>query len=314
MLTNLWYLFLIIIGGLFAILMLYVALKTFRIAWKNRIPYRKKHHKLKFRFKNFLYHVRETRYVNFVEFLKWVIVDIFRGVDRFKLFGIWCFCGYYGQGKSLGAVNFAFKLQKRYPHKNIKIYSNFNVKGQDGKITEWQSLLNLPRNTIVLFDEIQSTFSSQKYNAFPIELLWKLTQCRKHGLAIFCTSPVFSRMSIQLRESADYVIDCKNWFKLDRWFSYDFYKVREYEMKENITGMTKGVKQRKLRSFKYTLVAQDSNYKRYNTTEQIDRWDIEEKDKNEKVKIKKNDYQSLRNDLLKEIEYRLKKIDLKKVG
>lgn len=294
--------------AIFVILVLalcYVTLKTLSIAIKHRVPFKAKHHKLKFRFKHFLYHVRDTRYINTVEFLKWVIIDIFRGVDRFKLFGIWCFTGYYGEGKSLGAVNFAFNIRDSRPRKNIKIFSNFNVKGQDGKIECWQDLLDLPPNSIVIFDEIQSTFTSQKYSDFPIELLWKLTQCRKHGLAIFCTSPVYSRMSIQLRESTDYVIESKNVFGLNRWFSYNFYHAPEYEAVVNAVGVTGAVKKRQNRSFNYTLVAQDKNYRRYNTTEQIDRWDIEDKSK---TKMKKYDYQNLRNELIKEIEYRLKKV------
>lgn len=295
--------FFILLTVFFLIILSYFVLKTLFIAFKNRIPFRKKHHKLNFRFKHFLYHVRKTRYINTIEFLKWVIIDIARGIDRRKLFGIWCFTGYYGQGKSLGAVNFAFEFKKSF-NKKIHIYSNFNVKGQDGKVESWQDLLDLPPNTILIFDEIQSTFSSQKYSDFPIELLWKLTQCRKHGLAIFCTSPVYSRMSIQLRESTDFVIECKNRLKLDRWFSYHFYRAVNYEKITNYEGLNKSMRQRQLREFTYTLVPQDRNYRLYNTVEQIDRWDIEDKSNK---KIKKYDYQNLRNELIKEIEYRMKK-------
>lgn len=297
------YCFLLSVLGVFAV---YVVIKTMIIGFSNRIPLRKKHHKLRFRYRHFLYHIRDTRYINIIEFIKWVYIDIRRGVNRFKLFGVWCFTGYYGQGKSLGAVNFAFRIKEKNPDKKIHIYSNFNVKGQDGKVTHWQDLLSLPPNTILIFDEIQSTFSSTKYSDFPIELLWKLTQCRKHGLAIFCTSPVFTRMSIQLRESTDFVIECKNQFKLDRWFKYKFYRTPQYEKLQGAEGFGKGLKERQLREFVYSLVAQDKNFKLYNTVEQIDRWDIEDKNESNK-RIKRNDYKKLKEELLKEIEYRLKK-------
>lgn len=305
MLKDILFIFLYILIIIISIFVLYILIKTLSIGFKHRIPFRKKHHKLKFRWKHFLYHVRDTRYINTVEFIKWVFIDLLRGLDRYKLFGIWCFTGYYGEGKSLGAVNFAFNIKEKNPQKDIKIYSNFNVKGQDGKIKCWQDLIDLPKDSIVIFDEIQSTFTSQKYSDFPIELLWKLTQCRKHGLAIFCTSPVYSRMSIQLRESTDYVIESKNRFGLNRWFTYNFYHAPEYEAIVNVTGINGAIKKKQNREFKYTLIAQDKNYKKYNTTEQIDRWDIE--DKNNK-KIKKYDYKKLKNELLKEIEYRLKKV------
>lgn len=305
MLKDILYLFLYVLIIIISIFVLYILIKTLSIGFKHRISHRKKHHKLKFRWKHFLYHVRDTRYINTVEFIKWVLIDLLRGLDRYKLFGIWCFTGYYGEGKSLGAVNFAFNIKEKNPQKDIKIFSNFNVKGQDGKIECWQDLIELPKDSIVIFDEIQSTFTSQKYSDFPIELLWKLTQCRKHGLAIFCTSPVYSRMSIQLRESTDYVIESKNRFGLNRWFTYNFYHAPEYEAIVNVTGINGAIKKKQNREFKYTLIAQDKNYKKYNTTEQIDRWDIE--DKNNK-KIKKYDYKKLKNELLKEIEYRLKKV------
>ena len=206
--------------------------------------------------------------------VKWLIADILKGKSYFKLFGIWCFTGYYGEGKSLGEVNFAFNLQKQHPEMNIKIYSNFNVKGQNGKITCWEDILNLPKNTILLFDEIQSTFTSTRFKDFPLELLWKLTQCRKHGLAIFCTSPVYSRMSIQLRESCDYVIDCKNVFKWDRLFRYTFFRADKYERYIQAEGILQNLRKGSFIEFVYTLVARDLEYSRYNTTEQIDRFDV----------------------------------------
>ncbi len=295
MLKQIFYLLGILVLIAVGILLIYITIKTLIIL-------------IKCKFKDIRKNIKETRYINIIEFIKWVFLDLKRGKDYFKLFGIWCFTGYYGQGKSLGAVNYAFELKKKYPYKNIKIYSNFKIEGQDGRITKWQDLLELPRNTIVVFDEIQSTFTSQKYKDFPIDLLWKLTQCRKHGLAIFCTSPIFSRISIQLRESTDYVIISKNILKLDRWFTYEFFHGDMYEnYLVNNGGLFDAIKRRQAREMKYTLVAQDYNYSRYDTEQQIDRWDIE--DENQKKKnVSKYTYEKLRNELIKEIEFRIKQI------
>lgn len=235
----------------------------------------------------------KEKYPFIYEVVKWHIIDIIRNRDFFELFGIWCFTGYYGQGKTLGAVMYAMKLKKKYPY--IHIYSNFNLKGQDGRITKWQDLLELPQNSIVIFDEIQSTFASTQFKDFPLELLWKLTQCRKSKLAIFASSPVYSRMSIQLRESTDYVIECKNMFKRKRWFVYKFYHASDYEKyqddKDKLRNKRVDVKH---------IVASDDDYDLYDTSETVQRFDITDND----VKVKG----LTRNDVEKIIDYKLKSL------
>ncbi len=248
--------------------------------------------------KRFARNFMNYKHFGILNVAKWVILDIFRGKSYFKLYGIWAFTGYYGEGKSLGEVNFAFMQKKKHPELNIKIYSNFNVKGQDGKIEKWEDILELPPNTILLFDEIQSTFSSTKFKDFPMELLWKLTQCRKHGLAIFCTTPVFSRMSIQLRESVDFVITSKNVFKLDRLFKYSFFRADEYEKLQNSHGLFDGLKKKQAIEFTYTLVARDLEYRRYDTKEQIERMDVVD---DQPVKSKTLNVKQLENDIVKKV-------------
>lgn len=256
-------------------LALYFVVVTFRLILDKRIMRRKL--RFKTRVIRFWYKFKRHRYPNLIEFAKWVVIDIFRGKDKLKLFGIWCFTGYYGEGKTLGAVTFAKSMQKKHPHKNIKIYTNFKMRGQDGRIEKWEDLLELPPNSIVVFDEIQSTFTSTKFKDFPIELLWKITQCRKRGLMILCSSPVYSRMVIQLRESTDMVIVCKNVLGLDRWFSYDFYREPEYEsaLAAQKAGGIRGIgAMQRFRKFHISHVAQDYDYHQYNTHQIVDRLDI----------------------------------------
>jgi hypothetical protein len=117
-------------------------------------------------------------------------------------------------------------------------------------------------------------------------------------------------MSIQLRESTDYVIECKNVFKLDRMFKYTFYRAPEYEKYIDVQGgMMDKLKRKQFIEMTYTVVAQDETYNLYDTEEQIDRWDIE--DSNQKTKssnkpLSRNEYHKLRDQLLKEIESRYK--------
>ncbi len=271
--------------------------QTLRSMFKNRW---KGKHSLKRKWQHKLWHLRDMRYWSPIEFVKWVLIDIIRGKDRMRLFGIWCFTGYFGEGKTLGAVTYAKRMQQL--DEDIHIYTNFNMVGQHGKITCWEDLLNLPPKTIVIFDEIQSTFTSQKYKDFPIELLWKLTQCRKTGLCVFASSPVFHRMSIQLRENTDMVIECNNVLSLDRWFNYRFYRAPEYEMyREN------PIKLFQSRVRAWSFIAQDRDYRTYNTSEIVDRLDIDGSNDKQK-KIKSNDYNKLKNEILKLVDEKIRKI------
>lgn len=244
--------------------------------------------------KRIRYRILKTRYIMPVELLKWLLYDVVVGRDRAKIWGLWVFTGYFGEGKTLGAVKFALQLRDKYPKKNIKICSNFNMKNQYKKITDWEDILDLPKNTIVIFDEIQSTFTSQKFKEFPIDLLWKITQCRKHGLMVLCTAPVFARMTIQLRENADFVIRCSNVLGLDRLFKYNFYRAADYERY-----LENPLKLRAHRHLSMSFVASNYDFKKYNTYEIVERLDIEGS--------KVNKEKRLENDVLKRISNYQKK-------
>lgn len=293
---------------LLVILILYVTIKTLSICVKNRGK-----GKLKRKWLHKLYHIKNTRYIKPVEFVKWVILDICRGKDYLRLYGIWAFTGYYGEGKTMGCVQFAQSLILKHPAKNIKLVSNIDVTYKDSagkykkavKLTSWEGILGLDPNTIVIYDESQSDWSCNiGVNSFPEDFLRRITQCRKRKLAFFMTSPVYSRMNINLRESVNFVVVCKNILKLDRWFRYVFFRAEEYEMyKEN------PFKLKMHRYMKFNYVVQDKDYKKYNTVEEVQ--SIKPEDK----KAKKNDviylsdmFSKFRNEIYKEMENRLKKI------
>lgn len=262
------------------------------------IPKKPKIHKL----------IVEHRYkFKLVEFIKWCIVDTLRGKDRLRLWGLWAFTGYYGQGKTMGCVQFAKYLQKSYPHRDIKIYSNIEVDGQVKRITSWEELLDLPKNSIMIYDESQSDWSCNiGTNSFPEDFLRRITQCRKKQFAMFMTSPTFRRMNINIRESVNFVIECKNILDMDRWFKYDFYRAEEYEvLHEN---------KFKLHQNKYlsmSFVTHDDDYKLYNTVEEV------ESIKDVDIKLNKKDsvvlgdeIKKLRNEIYKTIENEIKSVKM----
>ncbi|HEY5589329.1 MAG TPA: zonular occludens toxin domain-containing protein, partial [Candidatus Paceibacterota bacterium] len=215
------------------------------------------------------------------------------------------FTGYYGEGKTLGCLQFAKNLQRKHPHRNIQLYSNIHIVGQVKRITDWQELLNLPKNSIFIYDESQSDFScNMGVNAFPEDLLRRLTQVRKKQFAVFATSPRFNRMNINFRESVNFVIECKNIMKLDRWFKYTFYHADDYEQYKD--------SKLKLMLYKYitmSFVVQNRDYRQYSTLEEVDTI------KKDDMKLKKDDKLMLqgelkifRNEVYKYIENEFKKV------
>lgn len=258
----------------------------------------KKHHKFKFRNTAKLASFRNNQQNFMLQFVKWVVIDVLRGKDFYKLFGITCFTGFYGQGKTLGAVTYALNIKKRYP--DVKLYANFKMKGIEKQITTPDEIVQLgqvPGRKVLVFDEIQSTFASTSYSEFPIELLWSLTQCRKNALAVLACSPVYTRMSIQLRESTDTIVVCKNVFKLDRWFNYAFYHAADYEKYQD-------ERMKLLANRKYSInrVSTDKDYRAYDTSGIVDRMEVKE----EKVKVKTGE--RLKNEILKLVDEKISRV------
>lgn len=234
----------------------------------------------------------KTKFIKPFDFVKWVTYDIIRGKDFHKLFGIWAFTGYYGQGKTMGCVTFAKKLQKDYPHKNIKIFSNIDVVGQERRIESWEEILDLPKNSIMIYDESQADWNCNNRD-FPDDLLRQLTQQRKKQLALFMTSPVYNRMNINIRESVNFVIVCKNILSLDRWFKYTFYRAEDYEMyREN------KIKLMMNKHFDLSFIATDEVYSTYDTVEQVETIKV----------IKPRDKEKLLQEQMKKLNYQIKSV------
>lgn len=189
--------------------------------------------------------------------------------------------------------------KKKHTEKDIKIFSNINVKGQVKRIESWEELLDLPANSIFIYDESQNDYSCNMKD-FPEEFLRKITQQRKKQFAMFLTSPRFNRMNINIRESVNFVIECKNLFNLDRWFTYDFYNRDDYEdYREN------RLKLRLHRKFKVGFVMSNDDYSMYDTKEEVKtiKGDDKKVNKKEEVTIQQI-LKNFKNELLKEIEFR----------
>lgn len=257
--------------------------------------------------KHLRYCLLVNKYFFPIDLTKWLIYDLVNKNPKIQLFGIRCITGYFGEGKTLFAVWYSKYLQKLYMKKwgiKVHIYANFSLRGQDGYIKKWEDLLDLPRYTIVIFDEIQSTFSSALFKDFPLELLWKLTQCRKLGLMVLGTSPVFSRMTIQLRENTDFIIVATNVFNTSRWFRYEFYRAPDYE--RYIESDLKKLKQ--VRYKVMNIIADNGIRNMYDTSAVVQRFDIvPEETQSKRPRITQNEIKLIENNLKKFVLEEIKK-------
>lgn len=260
---------------------LYFVIKTIYCKLKNK--------------KSWIKTLEDTYYWKYIDFIKWVLLDLFRGKDYFKMYGLWIFTGYFGQGKTIGMAAYAKKLQREHPHKNIKLYSNIDLVGQEKRITNYKEILDLPKSSIVILDEGHADFTSTTgKNAFPIELLRKITQMRKKELMIFTTSPVYHRMNIMIRENANFIIESSNFLDMDRLFRYKFYRAEDYDLYYEDKDKLK----KNALMWTETIIASNDVYGYYNTVEEVDT--IMEEEDNKKVNSR--DYNMLRNEFHKLVE------------
>lgn len=121
--------------------------------------------------------------------------------DDFPINGLQLFAGEQGSGKSIAAVEFAMRMQKKYPA--CEIYSNIDLNFQDGKIENWKTIVekNNDRKGVIFFiDEIQNWFNSSSSRNFPPEMLQEICQLRKQTKCIIATSQVFARVAKPIRE------------------------------------------------------------------------------------------------------------------
>lgn len=167
--------------------------------------------------------------------IKYKVADVKRkrtlkkqGIVEFGLFGVRCYTGEQGTGKTMGMVEALARARDKYPQ--ALIVTNFDCKYADRRLTSLNDLLTIKNGehgVIFGIDELQNEFSSKASKDFPENLLDLITQQRKQRITIFCTSQVFSRLAKPLREQTYYVCMCKTWFK--RLTRIVCYKTTDYQ-------------------------------------------------------------------------------------
>lgn len=199
-----------------------------------------------------------------LQFLKWIWYD-YRYPPKDRPYGITCYIGLPGSGKTLSMCERLLQLKVRYP--NALIFTNFGFKYEDGQITCWQDLkriTNGENGVIFAIDEVQDVFNRTDWQKMPKYILSLFAQNRKHAKMFLCTSQSFSDIVIDIRRRCHWVIDCSNLW--NRWIFQRFYKIRDFKAIENKDEEYRVKKCRK----KYDFIASNNIYESYDSYKVID--------------------------------------------
>lgn len=204
----------------------------------------------------------------FLDFLRWKFYDflilLIEG-RKFNLYGVTCFCGRQGSGKTLGVVETLEKIKEKYPE--CIIGTNINYIKQDFALTSWLQLLevrNGDKGVVFVIDEVQN--NGLDWTKFPETLLSVVTMQRKQKIKIYVTSQVYKNVVIQLRRQCFEVIECRTFF--GRWTRHKCYDAEEYNNIIDIATPDKRMKMRK--KWKNSYIQSNHLRRLYDTNQVVD--------------------------------------------
>lgn len=121
-------------------------------------------------------------------------------------YGVYCYCGKQGSGKTYSVVEFILK------NPNIEVYGNLKSLDHLPNYTYYQGFeellkLRSKKNCIIFYDEIFTALTkSSKINK---EVLDFLSQMRKRGIIFLTTAQEWLEIPITLRRYCRYQIECE---------------------------------------------------------------------------------------------------------
>lgn len=119
-------------------------------------------------------------------------------------FGVYCYCGKQGSGKTYSAVEFLLNSR------NLPIYSNVHLSNINYiYFTGFEELLKLRDKTdcIIVFDEIFTALT--KTSRMNNDVLDFLSQMRKRRIIFITTAQEWLEINMTLRRYCRYQIDCR---------------------------------------------------------------------------------------------------------
>lgn len=120
------------------------------------------------------------------------------------IFGVYCYCGKQGSGKTYSCVEYLKE------NNNKKIYSNVHLNGIEyTHFSGFDNLLKLrdEHDCIIVFDEIFTALT--KSSRINTDVLDFLSQMRKRKIIFITTAQEWLEINITLRRYCRYQIDCK---------------------------------------------------------------------------------------------------------
>lgn len=173
----------------------------------------------------------------FLGFLIVKIIDAFKYFKNkeyriFKGFGLHIYCGMFGSGKTSSMVRDAYLQAKKYQSltilTNMKIF-NFPKHTKIVELENYNQIINCPKNTLILIDEISTVFNSRdwKTDGVPAALLGTLLQVRKENKMMYATAQRFQHVDSLIRQITFTVKDCSCY--LGRWNIIKVFNGLDYE-------------------------------------------------------------------------------------
>lgn len=213
-----------------------------------------------------------TSLVKLLRLIGWVVIDFKRKIKKgleggIHLYGIWCYVGLPGTGKTISCVKYLDEMRRKYGDK-IYIITNFYYKGQDEHLNGWEMFIKQYDKTVIFaWDELQNEFNSRKWKDFPMKMVHELTQNRKgHGKQIVYTTQTFTAVDNNFRNLTDEVVDCRTY--LNRLTKYRYYKRDIYIARTESTSIEKKIKLKPYK--KQSFIQTDDIRNRYDSFQRLD--------------------------------------------
>lgn len=179
----------------------------------------------------------------FPHFLMYIQYDLmiyiyYRLYLKFYGWGIHLYTGKFGQGKTSLMTIHAYELCEKYPQlhvvTNLKL-TNFPEHTKILPLNTAEDILNAPKNSLILIDEIGTLFNSRDFssgkNSVPKPVFQHLCQCRKRHMMILATVQRFNLLDKQIRDITATVTECSASLKhpFSRMLTGLTYDIDEYE-------------------------------------------------------------------------------------
>lgn len=166
------------------------------------------------------------------------------------IYGIECFHGLAGYGKTISMTKELNRLREKYGD-SVYITTNYAYEKEDFPFKSWTQLLeNYDKPLIVAWDELVNLFCSREFKNFPIQLLGILTQVRKdNGIKLMFATQQWHMIDKNFRSLCHYVHDCRTWLGLFTFVRY--YRTRDFEERFNTYDTKKKYKIKPLRTYSF---------------------------------------------------------------